>query len=270
MTPRFHRAARWIGAITLLWSAAAAHAQSDDAWRFQATIYGYLPSVGGHTTFPPDGGSNAASVDLADILKLKFAFMGSLEARKGPWGAFTDAIYLDLGNSKQGSTSFRIGGALPVGAAADVNFDLKGWLWTLAGTYRAVARPDNSLDTFAGVRLLDIRQQTRWQLTGNIGTVPLADRAGSRETSDQHWDAIIGVKGRAALGDGGRWFAPYYLDVGTGQSSFTVQALAGAGYSYPWGDVIAAWRYIGYEMKSGQAIENLHFSGPGIAAVFRW
>jgi len=269
MQPRFHHSARWMCA-TLLSGAAAAHAQTDDAWRFQATIYGYLPSINGKTTFPPEGGSNAVSVDLGDIFNLKFAFMGSLEARKGAWGAFTDAIYLNLGSSKQGSTSFRIGGALPVGVAADVNFDLKGWLWTLAGTYRAVARPDYSLDTFAGVRMLDINQQTRWQLSGNVGAVPIADRAGNRETSNQNWDAIIGVKGRVAMGESSRWFAPYYLDVGTGQSDFTVQAMAGVGYSYPWGDVVAAWRYIGYEMKSGKPIEKLNFNGPGVAAVFRW
>jgi len=270
MKARFQWAAALsLGAASLLGSTAA-HAQADDAWRFQGTLYVYLPSVGGKSTFPPEGGSNAVSVDLGDIFTLKFAFMGSLEARKGPWGGFTDAIYLNLGASKQGSRAINIGGALPVGVAADVDLDLKGWLWTLAGTYRAVARPDYSLDTFAGVRMLDIDQKTRWQLGGNIGAVPIADRAGNRQTSEQNWDAIVGVKGRLGLGDGGRWFAPYYLDVGTGESDFTVQAMAGVGYAFPWGDVIAAWRYIGYEMKSGHAIEKLNFSGPGVAAVFRW
>ncbi|HEU5296329.1 MAG TPA: hypothetical protein VFU71_16235 [Burkholderiaceae bacterium] len=269
MKPWFQLAAR-CACVALLAGAAAARAQTDDAWRFQATVYGYLPSVGGTTTYPPDGGSNAVSVDLGDVFNLKFAFMGSLEARKGPWGAFTDAIYLNLGSSKQGSRALSIGGALPVGVAADVDLDLKGWLWTLAGAYRAQTNPTYTLDAFGGVRLLDIKQTTRWQLSGNIGAVPIADRAGNRETSEQNWDAIIGVKGRVALADGGRWFAPYYLDLGTGESDFTVQAMAGVGYSFPWGDVIGAWRYIGYEMKSGKPIEKLNFSGPGVAAVFRW
>jgi len=269
MKPQFHIAARGL-CVVLLSGAAAARAQTEEPWRFQGTLYVYVPSVGGQTTFPPDGGSSAVSVDLGDIFKLKFAFMGSLEARKGQWGAFTDAIYLNLGNSKQSSTAFSIGGALPVGVAADVNLDLKGWLWTLAGTYRVVTRPDYALDMFAGVRVLDITQNVHWQLNGNIGAVPVLDRAGSRETSDQNWDAIIGVRGRWTLADGGRWFVPYYLDVGTGDSNLTTQAMAGVGYSYPWGDVVAAWRYIGYDMKSGKPIEKINFNGPAIAAVFRW
>jgi hypothetical protein len=63
---------------------------------------------------------------------------------------------------------------------------------------------------------------------------------------------------------------PYYLDVGTGESSLTWQALAGIGYSYQWGDLVAAWRHIDYDMKSGKKIENMSFNGPSISAVFRW
>ncbi|MGE5160474.1 MAG: hypothetical protein ACM3O5_03120 [Betaproteobacteria bacterium] len=49
-----------------------------------------------------------------------------------------------------------------------------------------------------------------------------------------------------------------------------LQALAGVGYSFGWGDVVAAWRYIDSEMKSGKAVEDINFSGPGVAAVLRW
>ena len=30
------------------------------------------------------------------------------------------------------------------------------------------------------------------------------------------------------------------------------------------------WRYISYDMKSGNSIEALSFSGPMVGATFRW
>jgi hypothetical protein len=67
-----------------------------------------------------------------------------------------------------------------------------------------------------------------------------------------------------------RWFVPYYLDVGTGQSSLTWQAMVGVGYAFGWGSVMGAWRHIDYDMKSGKSIESVSFDGPGVAVAFRW
>ena len=45
-------------------------------------------------------------------------FMGSIEASNGRWGMFTDAVYMDIGNTKSGYRDFTLGGsALPAGAA---------------------------------------------------------------------------------------------------------------------------------------------------------
>ncbi|HSB23829.1 MAG TPA: hypothetical protein VLE94_12075 [Burkholderiaceae bacterium] len=256
---------------TLLLATGASRAQASEDWKFQAIIYGYLPSVGGTTTLPGTGGGSSATVDAATIIdNLKFTFMGSLEASKGPWGVFTDVIYLDLGNSKSQSRDLTIGGVLPAGVTANIDFNLKGWLWTLAGSWRAVTTPTYKLDVFAGARMLDMDQTLDWQLNGSVGPIALPDRAGSRSVGMTNWDAIAGVKGRAAFGDGGKWFVPYYLDVGAGQSKFTWQAVGGVGYSFGWGDVIGAWRYVGYDMKSGKPIESVNFSGPAIGALFRW
>lgn len=257
--------------ITALLPAAAA-AQTADAWEFRAAIYGYFPTMSGTTTFPPTGGSSSASVDIDTILdNLKFTFMGQIEARKGVLGVFTDVIYLDLGNSRSGSRDLTIGSrALPAGVSADLEFDLKGWLWTLAGTYRAVSKPHYTLDLLAGARMLDLEQTLGWQLAGSIGSVPVLDRSGGRKTELTNWDAIVGVKGRASFGEQGRWFVPYYLDIGTGESKFTWQTTVGVGYSFDWGSLVAAWRYVGYDMKSGKDIEELSFNGPGIAVVFGW
>lgn len=251
---------------------AAASAQPADAWRFQASIYAYLPTIGGSTIFPPESGGSSASVDIDTILEnLKMTFMGSFEAKRGQFGVFTDVIYLDVGDRRSGSRDLTLGGVtLPAGVDASVEFDLKGWAWTFAGTFEAIRTPDAHLDVFGGMRMLDIEQSLDWTLTGNVGAVALPNRIGSRGVGLQNWDVIAGVKGRVAFGEGRRWYVPYYLDAGFGDSQATWQALAGVGYSFSWGDMYASWRYLDYDMKSGKAIESLNFNGPAIGAVFRW
>jgi hypothetical protein len=249
----------------------AACAQSPGKWDFTAAIYAYLPTIGGKTTFPPSGGASSVSVDAETILEnLKMTFMGSLDASNGTWGVFTDLVYVDVGDAKSNTQDFSIGRVgLPAGTAANLDYDLKGWVWTLAGMYRVASTSSYKADVLAGARVLDLRQKVRWNLAGNVGPIALPDRGGTREVDEQNWDLVVGARGRAAFGDG-KWFVPYYIDLGTGNSKFTWQMLAGVGYSFGWGDVVAAWRYIDYEMKSGKAVEDLNFNGPGIAAVFRW
>ena len=36
------------------------------------------------------------------------------------------------------------------------------------------------------------------------------------------------------------------------------------------GDVVGLWRYLRYDFKSDQAMQNLAFSGPMIGVTFRW
>jgi hypothetical protein len=246
-------------------------AQSADAWQYQGTIYVYMPSISGKTTFPESGGGSSASIDGEDILNaLEFAFMGAFEARRGDWGVLTDLIYLNLGADAAASRDLILGGEpLPGGAAADLDYDLQGWSGTLTGIY-PMARGARTLDLLAGARLLDIESTLEWAITGDVGSVPVLDREGDRRTRLQNVDAILGCKGRISFGDGGAWFVPYYLDIGTGESDLTWQAMAGLGYSLGWGDVLVALRYLDYDMSAGTPIKELTFDGPTIAVSFRW
>jgi hypothetical protein len=47
---------------------------------------------------------------------------------------------------------------------------------------------------------------------------------------------------------------PYYLDVGTGESDFTWQAMTGLGYSWKSVDVNAAWRYLDYDVGDSKPL----------------
>lgn len=241
-------------------------------WRYSASLYMYLPDVGGSTSFPTSSGGGPVNVGIDQILdKLQFTFMGTLGAHNGRWGVFTDFIYLNMGDNKTVSRDFTIGGAgLPAGSTAQVNSDFRGTIWTLAGEYRTMATPTVTMDVLGGARMLQLKETIDWSVTGNLGGIPVRDRSGSFEESKTIWDAIVGVRGRYALGSGGRWSVPFYLDVGTGESQLTWQAAGGIAYAYSWGELTAMWRYLAYDMKSGRTIQDLNFSGPMLGAVFRF
>ncbi len=247
-------------------------AQAADDWQFRASIYGYFPSVGGTTTFPSSGGGSSIGVDAETIIdNLEFAFFTTIEAKKGQWGVFSDLAYFSLGNTKTQSRDLILDGhELPANVTADIELDLKSWVWTLAGSYQLVATPRHTLDLLFGARLLDVDQTLDWTLGGNLGSVAIPDHVGSKSAGLTNWDAIIGIKGRAILGAEGRWFVPYHFDIGAGESKMTWQGAVGLGYTYPWGDIIAAWRYLDYDLKSGSVIQSVNFSGPAIAVGFRW
>jgi hypothetical protein len=248
-----------------------AGAQSSDGWQFGASIYGWFPTLKGTTTFPaPPGGGSDITVDAADIINsLKFVMMGSFEARKGRWGGFTDLIYLDLGNTKSQTRDFQLGRVqVPADVSGQLTLDMKSTIWTLAGEYRAVADSGLELDAFLGARMIDLDQTLTYALSGNVGSIALQDRSGSRNTSLTNWDGIVGVKGRYLFGDERRWFVPFYGDIGTGESSSTYQVMSGIGYSFKWGEIVGQWRYLKYDF--GGAIDSLSFNGPAVAFNFRW
>jgi hypothetical protein len=243
-----------------------------EKWRVAATIYSWLPAIDGKVIFPGDSGSTNLHVPFRDILShLKMTFMGALDVHNGRWGMFTDALYLDVGGVKSQTNDFTIGNTrISAGTTADLTVDLKSWVWTLAGEYRVASDPAWSVDLLAGARMLYLKPTLGWSLDGDLGPVFTPGRSGSESISETLWDGIVGVKGRYAFGEDRAWFVPFYLDVGTGQTKFTWQATAGVGYSYRWGDVLAVWRYLDWNAKSGSSLADLNMSGPMLGVVLHW
>ena len=241
-------------------------------WQFAATIYGFVPTIDGKVNYAGDSRSSDIRVSMSDVLShLKMTFMGALDVHNGSWGIFNDVIYVDLGGSKSRTNDFAIGNiGLPASATADLSLDLKASVWTVAGEYRVTSDPEWTVDLLAGARLLDVKPKLGYSITGDLGPVVLPGRSGSKEVSASLWDGIVGVKGRYAFGDERKWFVPFYLDVGTGQTKLTWQGAGGVGYAYNWGEVVAMYRYLDWNAKSGKQIENLNLGGPMIGVTFRW
>lgn len=243
-------------------------------WKFRAVLYGWFPTVSGASSHT-SGAGVTADLNAEDYLDhLRFAFMGTVDARKDRWGVMSDYIYLDFDADKGATRSLSLSGplgqiALPADAYAGVNLRLRGWAWSLLGSYALVDRPGYEMHLLGGTRYLKVNTTVDWRLTGNLGGLPTFATSGASTSKTDVWDAIVGAKGRYRFGDQGRWFLPYYLDVGTGQSDRTWQAMGGIGYSFSWGEVFAAYRHLDYRFDSG-GMKDLSFSGPGVGLGFRW
>lgn len=246
-------------------------AGDSDTWQFGVSIYGWFPDIAGQTAFTQPGGGDDFEIDIDNILdNLKFTLMGTLDVRKGRWGLLTDFLYMDVGDSQTGTREASIGGiGLPVNATANVDLDIKSWVLTIAGYYRALEQNGWTLDVAAGARYLDVDQSVNWNINGNVGSIPIPDRTGTATADLANWDAIIGARGRFAFGAQQAWFVPFYLDLGAGDSDFTWQGIVGLGYAFHWGEIAAVWRYLDYDL-SDTPIKDMNMSGPAIGCTFRW
>ncbi|RZL88101.1 MAG: hypothetical protein EOP82_24115 [Variovorax sp.] len=79
----------------------------------------------------------------------------------------------------------------------------------MAGEYRVASARALTLDVLAGARVLGLRQTLSWNIA-----LTSAARYGSVRHGETAWDGVVGVKGRHAPYEGGKWSLPFYVDVG--------------------------------------------------------
>jgi len=244
----------------------------DGSWHFTLTPYVWLPNVNGTI----DGhvlGSNLgdfrASTEIGpnDYLQnLKFGAMATGEVRKGDWSVFTDIIYIDFGDQRSRVRNITGLEGRPLSSIdRSATTSLSATVWTLAGARTLVHKPMGNLDLLAGFRYVGIDTELKLDITGSEGVIDTRVRS-SRNLTE--WDGILGVKGQLRLGEG-RWFMPYYLDVGTGSSNWTWQALIGVGYAFDWGEVNLSIRSLSYDFNDKHDAD-LRMTGPTLGATFRW
>ena len=146
--------------------------------------------------------------------------------------------------------------------------DLSTTLWTLAGAYTVIQKPEFNLDVLLGFRYLGLDTDLKWEFLQD-SALPELDlvRAGKVSENKENWDAIIGVKGQILFGNT-PWFMPYYLDIGTGDSDWTWQALLGIAYRFDWGNVNLSIRSLSYDFDRDDT--DLRFTGPALGVSFVW
>ena len=219
----------------------AADSGNSDEWKFDATIYLWAPSM----DIKPDDG-DTTHISFSDLLdNLNMAFMGALGARKDKWSLLMDVIYMDVGFSEKGSVKIP-----DQNIKTKASVGMEAWIVTAAGGYNLVDTGKYSLDLLAGARYLATDLPIKYKIgTDKLKTTPSANV----------WDGIIGVRGKVNLA--GKWYMNYYADGGTGDSSFTWQALAGLNYQFKKVEAGFGYRYLTTYNKD-DAIEDLTVKGP--------
>jgi hypothetical protein len=191
------------------------------------------------------------------------AFMGAFAARKNNWALLSDVIYLDLGVDKTADLTIPIG-PIEIPVTTSVSLDLKGLVVHLAAGYSLYSEGASRLEVIGGARYLDLDTDMFLELE-SLGP------GQSRSLSDSlsTWDAIVGLNGNASLGE--RWYMPYYVDVGAGDSKLTWQAAAGIGFraGRVW-DVALVYRHLEWDFESTRLIDDINFTGPTLGVIFRW
>jgi hypothetical protein len=260
--------------IALLAAGALSEAGAQEAWRFSLTPYLWLPNINGTLKYAiPPGGGGRPEVETGPnnyLENLSFALMLAGEARKGRWSIFSDLIYLDFDDEGSAVKAVNFGGdRIATTLNASTRSSFTGLAWTFGAGHVVMQDPKHRLEVLGGVRYFGVKASSDWQLSGALSgpNGQTFAQSGGISQKEELWDAIVGLRGRLKLGDGG-WFLRYYLDAGAGSSALTAQALAGVGYAFKWGEVIAAYRYIYYDLKGDGLLQDVRFAGPAIGATF--
>jgi hypothetical protein len=226
---------------------AVAAVEADD-WQFAVEGYLWAASVDYETR---EGTSSYVS--LRDLLEdLDMMGFGTAEARKGKFSLLADGAYIGISDSETISENTELG--IP---KQKLEVEVDGWISTLAGGYTIVKSDTHFMDLIGGARYLHLELD----LDVKLKTL---DKKASADYSGGVWNGIVGVRGQIDMAP--QWFLNYYLDVGTGETSWTAQMLASVGYRMDVFDLIVGYRQTYYQFdksdKFGKAMEHMSFQGP--------
>jgi hypothetical protein len=229
---------------------------AEDHWRGDLQIYGWVPTI--DNTLNNGLEYEITSEDLLKDIDLFLMTAGRI--RKNRCSFALDLVYADVSDKKFGEE------LLLEGLVTLDKGGLETWIVTPNIGYMIVDNEQQRFEVYAGARYfwleVDVKLEIEPILPGKPST--------SERVSDsmEHWDAIAGVRGLYYLSD--KWYIPYSVNVGTGDSDFTWSAWGGAGYRFTGMDAMFGWRYMTYEVGSDTTFDELTLSGPFVGAVFRW
>jgi hypothetical protein len=232
-------------------SETAAPAKDDpDAWRFRATVYGWLMSVSGNLT------AHGQTVDLdASFIQLVqksdslAAVMAYFEADKGPVGFYTDFVWASLGFDKSTASYRNPIAGLKLSATTTTALTYSMTIVEAGGLYEVAHWPGSpgsftAVDALLGVRYWNNSTDVNLDVIGSVDFSHLGIERGRSfaiaQSGSVNWvDPVIGFRVR-------HQFTPSQEVLVRGdiggfgfQSRFEWQALAG--YSY-------AWQFSGYQL----------------------
>jgi hypothetical protein len=255
----------WLAASVILLAFAIATTATaepgSDQWTYSAEIYGWLPDI--KTTTATGGDVDITQHDL--IENIQMFFFASAAAYKGKWSLFADTVYFKISADGGLTESVPVLGPIELDVDIEADIAMKAFVGTLGGTYNVFDNDKATVNLIGGARYLWIKLDSKFDFSILLPRQEV-DRKENETLSGDVWDGIVGVKGQINLND--KWYLPYYVDIGTGQSDLTWQTVAGVGYKFKWGDVLLTYRYLDYEFKSDYLLDDLAAKGPQVGAKF--
>lgn len=224
-------------------------------WQFSASPYLWMSGMKGDMGVVEQVEPVAVDLSFIDILgALKFALMGTFDARNGRFVATVDALYLSMGTSK--NIDIREEDFL------DVELKSKTFVSTLAAGYRAVDQGPLSLDVLAGVRITSMK--TSLDLAG-----PQRSFSGSK--TETWLDPIVAIRFQAPLGE--RWAVRTYGDIGgfgvASDLTWQLQGIVEYELSNRW-SLYAGWRHVDVDFHNNGFVFDAAMDGPVLGAFYRF
>lgn len=245
-----------IGAATLGASSAVAQdlGDSNNGWTYRLQLYVWGTEVG--TTV----GGRDITLGFDEILdNLNMALMGGLRAYKGKWMTYGELGYASI--RQGGNATFAIspgpGPGIEVDAVADA--DIATTVVSFGAGYQLINTPTYTMYGTFGGRYLQL------DLEADVDIGPASFHV---DENTDYWDGVVGLNGEARFGD--KWFVPWLLDVGAGESSLTWQAAAGIGYTWGRNDLVVGYRHLEWDFPDDQLVTNYYQSGPMLLWNFRF
>ena len=233
---------------------AAPNTFAEEDWKVDLQIYGWVPT----NDIKLNNGFEY-EITGEDILKdIDIFLMTAGRIRKDRWSFAFDLVYGDISDK-------RFDDQLLPGVTLDTG-GLKTWIVTPNIGYMIVDDEKQKFEVYAGARYFWMEIDAKVEIESIIpGKSPIVVERSDRM---EHWDAIAGVRGIYYLSD--KWYIPYSVNIGAGDSDFTWSAWGGGGYKFDSFDLNFGWRYLTYDVGSDTTIDELDISGPFVGAMFRW
>lgn len=197
----------------------------------------------------------ALDLSFFDIMDhLKFALMGTVDARNGRFVASADLVFLKMGASE--------GVEIREVDFLEVDLTSATLLATLTAGYRAIDQGGTSVDLLAGGRINSTK--TSLDLEG-----PQRSFSGSKKKT---WvDPIVGFRIRTPIAE--NWALEVYGDVGGFglASDFTWQLWGGVKYdlSRRW-SLNGGWRHLDTDFEDNGFVFDIATGGPLLGATYRF
>ena len=240
-----------IAAVALMIAGPAA--AQDSGWTYQASLYGWLPSLS-TTVGTPFGDLESDSDGSISLSNHDMTFMGTLEARTGKWGFIGDLLYVDLSNE----TDSPFGRRFESSTLETTTTAFSGY-----AVYRTYESDKAILDAGVGFRAFDVGLDLDLQS---------ADSRPDYSASESATWAVPLVAARVILPLNESWFATAFADGGmTSSDTSTWQVFASVGYRFnPRWSTQVGWRYMDIQKDIGDLDTTLGLSGPliGVSARF--